>query len=179
MDKAGLPGKHMAQPNATLLIGLGSDHGDDAVGWEVVRAVEHAIGQNPAAYPNVATRTLRQPLDLLHHLTGIDRLLICDAYAGTDHDATVRRWHWPTSDLQNVPWRGTHTADLLGTLQLAATLQQLPPHVEIWGLRIDSALPGESLSADLQRRCQELAAELLSALTYFPLGPASSSMPSM
>ena len=59
----------------TLLVGLGSAHGDDQVGWYVIdrlsESIQHRCG--------IAARRAVIPLDLLDWLDEVHTLHICDA----------------------------------------------------------------------------------------------------
>jgi hydrogenase maturation protease len=62
---------------ATLIVGIGSPHGDDQIGWRIAEALmaEHRVGW--------IIRTARSPTDLLAWLDDkVERLVICDACDG-------------------------------------------------------------------------------------------------
>ncbi len=125
--------------DSVLLVGIGSAMGDDRVGWEVGRHVALA------ARPSVRVRCAGTPLDLLDWLDGIDRLEVCDALA-CGAPGSIRRWSWPAEELECPPLRSSHGISLPAALRLAETLGRLPRRVTIWGIAIDTAWLGETLS---------------------------------
>jgi len=123
----------------TLIVGLGSPHGDDQAGWLVADqlvAHQHAAHQHAAVLDpgDVAVRKAATPVDLIGWLDGIDHLLVCDACRGLGRVGAVRSWTWPASELEGANWSGTHDFALPAALQLAQRIGQLPPRVEIWSV---------------------------------------------
>jgi Ni,Fe-hydrogenase maturation factor len=133
----------------TLLVGIGSPHGDDRAGWEVVRLVQNRLRSRGLV------RCAQTPAELLDWLDGVERLEICDAvydaaydtagraagyaHRGVGLDETtdpVRCWQWPSNELQQTEFRGSHDLSLPAVLELAEALGRLPARVRIWGVPI-------------------------------------------
>ena len=125
----------------TLIVGIGSDHGDDRVGWRVARRLDQ---RNDRA---LSVRLARVPADLLDWLGGFDRLVVCDAFVGERPTPLIQHWRWPADVLSRAGWRNSHGLGLPDALDLAERLGQLPTHVDIWGIRIESAGPVDGVSA--------------------------------
>ena len=131
----------MTSQPGRLIVGIGSAHGEDQVGWLVAEEVRRLLFQVPAD-PRVDVRIAKSPLDLLNWLdecgnNPFDGLLICDACRGPEGSGSVRRWIWPTDELKHFRFSGTHDFGLAATLTLADQLGRLPPVVAIWGIPID------------------------------------------
>jgi hydrogenase maturation protease len=130
----------------TLVVGIGSPHGDDRVGWEIADAIGRQTGGS------IATRCARTPAELLDWLEGVERL------------DTVHCWRWPADELEQAPFRTSHGLSLPAVLSLAETLGRLPLQVRIWGVSIDAPATFDALSPALaaavpgiaQRVCQGL-----------------------
>ena len=134
----------------TLVVGVGSDHGDDQIGWTVARSLLQRLRQD------CEIRLARSPSDLLGWLEGRERLVLCDACRGKGPPGTVYRWPWPCSGFSEVGWSGTHDLALTAVLALAEQFGWLPRTVVIWGIDVT---PSES-SADHSRLCAQAVARV-------------------
>lgn len=142
----------------TLLAGIGSPHGDDCVGWLVAQHVAERMGDV------LTVRCARTPAELLDWLPGLDALIVCDAVESDWAPGTWQVWEWPAPQIQQARFSGSHDLHLAGALALAEELGQLPAHVQIWAVAIDSARQMDEVSpvvADAavnvaQRICGEL-----------------------
>ena len=125
------------------IAGLGSPHGDDQAGWEIVRALE------TRDLSQAIVHLSRTPDDLLNWLDPAYSLVICDACRGAGPVGSVHRWQWPTAELDQVNWSGTHQIALPGVLSLAEELGKLPAWVIIWGVEISETTPGDAISSEV------------------------------
>lgn len=144
----------------TLIVGIGSPHGDDQAGWLVA---EHLAGKLDRA--DVAVRKAALPAALLDWLDGTDRLIVCDACRGLGRSGKVKRWTWPDRELVDVAWSGTHDLPLPAVLQLADRLGRLPQFVVVWSVEgaDGNALAGLSfqVAAALPKLVADIAAEVI------------------
>jgi len=124
----------------SLLVGIGSPHGDDRLGWEVAERVAQRAGNS------LVVRCLRTPAALFDLLDGIDTLEICDAVSIAPPAEAVYCWTWPTLEIERVAFRGSHDLSLPAVLEIAEQLGQLPGCVRIWGVPIETSEAGECLS---------------------------------
>lgn len=149
--------------HTTLVVGIGSPHGDDRVGWEIADAIGRQTGGS------IATRCARTPAELFDWLEGVERLDVCDAVSWSANETaaeigTVHCWRWPAEELERTTFRTSHGLSLPAVLSLAETLGRLPPQVRIWGVSIDAPATFDALSPALaaavpgiaQRVCQGL-----------------------
>ena len=130
---------------ATLVVGLGSAHGDDQFGWQVV-------GHLAAEYadPSVSIRAARSPAELLDWLEGFERLIVCDACQGLGSPGAIRAWRWPDVPRDALRIAGTHDLGLAAALELAEQLRLLPAETLIWCVEIETPRPGEAISARVE-----------------------------
>ncbi|QDT97178.1 hydrogenase maturation protease [Gimesia aquarii] len=133
--------KHQSQ---ILVIGIGSPHGDDQVGWEIAKQIQDRDSKF------VDVRLARTPDDLLDWLEGIKQLVICDACQGAGDVGTHHHWKWPSDQLETMTWSGTHHVSLPSVLALAEQLGRLPTLVQIWGVEIEQTQPGDSMSESVK-----------------------------
>jgi hydrogenase maturation protease len=112
-----------------LIIGIGSDYGDDRAGLVIAEKLSQRL-------PTCATLRLRSPLAVLDHLSNSKQLLIVDACRGGGPLGTITRYKWPIADEINIRFSGTHDFGLIATLHLADGMGLLPPKVTIWSIEI-------------------------------------------
>ena len=129
----------------TLLVGIGSSHGDDQFGWQVARAVAQR------QLDGLEVRLANSPSELLDWLEEADHLILCDACHGLDQPpGAVQQWTWPAAELQHVRWSGTHDLGLSAVLELGQQLDRLPPQVTIWGVQAADTAAGQPMTAEVQ-----------------------------
>jgi len=120
-------------PQQQLLIGIGSPHGDDQIGWMIAEA----IGAKGGA--NITVRRAPVPLDLLDWLNSAGSLHIVDACVGGNAVGELTRWEWPelvADHHDQTPFRSTHGFDLVSALRLGEKLGRLPSKVVVWGIEV-------------------------------------------
>src|SRR5690348_15076586 len=118
----------MNEPLTTLLVGLGSPHGDDAVGWRIAEMVA------AAEMPGLVVRRASSPLDILDWLDGIDRLVVCDACDSPNAVGTLYDWGWPSLAIAPRSSNNSHAIGLIEALKLAEQLGRLPSDVRIYAV---------------------------------------------
>jgi hydrogenase maturation protease len=127
------------------IIGLGSPHGNDAVGWRVVEGLQLALDGW------VVVRAVAEPTQILEHLEGCRRLWIIDACRCGHPLGAIARWTWPEDARQLVGGgSSTHTMSLPSVLQLAAALGKLPESIVIFAVEIGvGSLIGAEMSDEV------------------------------
>jgi hydrogenase maturation protease len=146
---------------ATLLVGLGSPHGNDQIGWLVAGRVAR---RRPA---KVVVRLARSPADLCDWTDGFQRLVVCDACRGNGQPGTVYRLRWPWDEELPLGWPDTHRMPLGAVLELLSALSRLPPMVAVWGIEIgpDAAEPADAAPSWLAATAQQVAERLIEELS--------------
>jgi Ni,Fe-hydrogenase maturation factor len=144
----------------TLVVGLGSIHGDDSIGWVITDRLTERLGvprigrgprhdrtgarDEPASVPGQhwVLRQLASPAELLDRLDPAecpDRftdLIVIDACVGPGKVGEVLRWDWPDRDWETQRTSGTHDLSLALALELADQLGRLPHRLTILGVLI-------------------------------------------
>jgi len=136
----------------TLIVGIGSPHGDDRVGWEMARNVERW-----ADTVSCRVRIAKSPLEILSWLDGVERLIVCDACRSGATIGTVRRLDWPDSRLASQNWSGTHDFSIAAVLELAQQLNRLPVEVVLFAVEAGPAGPLEKMSDEVRSAIRHLA----------------------
>lgn len=146
----------------TLIVGIGSPHGDDQIGWRVADSLRSAVS------PEVEVREASTPSQLLDWLDGVDRLIVCDACQVrrrfpddlTDSTLSVHRWQWPTLQVSMLRSAGSHSFGLPQVLQLAERLGRLPQEVIVFGIEGRQFDAFASLSPDVEKLIDQLVSEI-------------------
>lgn len=128
----------------TLVVGIGSPHGDDQVGWIVARELATVMTGE------VEVRTLTQPAGLLDGLHDVDHLVVCDACCSGRAAGELIRWTWPDPSIVIPERSGSHDLTLPFVLALAKRLGKLPERVTLWGVELGSDSPTAPLSMAVQ-----------------------------
>ncbi|MER3442053.1 MAG: hypothetical protein C4296_11890 [Gemmataceae bacterium] len=143
----------MTQANTVHIVGIGSDHGDDRIGWILVRRLAHS-------YPwprQVHWHCLRDVQELLDRLDGQGTWVLVDAVCCAAAPGSSLRLTWPDDQLPALPPGNTHSFDVAGVLHMAQVLGQLPPLVVIWAIAGSCFDPGAPLSTALEAAVPALA----------------------
>lgn len=147
-----------------LVVGIGSAHGDDQVGWRI------ADGLRTEA--DVAVRTASVPMKLLDWLDEVSELHVIDACEADGAPGDLLRIEWPGDfPSGNSPQcRGSHDFDVAAVLKLAERLGRLPEDVTVWaivGRHFDQGQPLSSAVAAKLPGCVDLIRkELTNARTF-------------
>lgn len=149
----------------TLILGIGNAwRGDDAAG----RLVTHALRARKLPGVTVIEANVVDP-SLLDAWQEVDRLIVVDAVnsgaaPGTVHCFDLSRESLPGS----LSFCSSHAFDLAALLNLAHTLNRLPPQVWVLGVEGHEFAHGQTVSAPVQQgvdRCVAAILALLDAVT--------------
>ncbi len=139
------------------VVGVGSPHGDDRVGWRLVEGLAGSAG------PGMEAVAVAEPLGLLDHLDGCSSLVIVDACHAEGVPGSVTILAWPGDRPEFERSRSTHGLGLAMALELAAVLGRLPPSVLLFAVEAGACDPGtdpgvelESFLPELDRRLREV-----------------------
>jgi hydrogenase maturation protease len=135
----------------SCVVGLGSHHGDDQVGWLVLDRLQ------ARGYPSELLIRARHPLDLLDRINASQTLLLCDACVGVGQPGTIQHFHWPTDRIAYTRPLGSHDLSLHDVLELGQCLGICPPSVRISTVEGGAWIPGTPLCAAVTAAAMELA----------------------
>jgi len=136
------------------IIGVGSPTGDDQVGWRVIDALRQ--GQKSQGQKSqLAARndsyeielvTLDRPgTQLIQYLQDTDMAILIDAIKCRNAPGTIHRFD-DISQLDPDDLVSSHGLGVATALQLMRALNQLPPKLVLFGIEIDTAYCGITLS---------------------------------
>ena len=81
--------------NETLIVGVGSSHGDDQFGWRVAEQLAERVKNDLG----ITIRLALSPTEILGWLEGSRRLIVCDACQNLGVPGRVHHWQWPDAAL--------------------------------------------------------------------------------
>lgn len=123
------------------IVGVGSPHGDDQVGWLAIDRLR------PDLPTDVRAVKVSGGADILELLTdGHDEVVIIDAAAPAGCPGLFRSFQWTGRTPGGCAPSGTHGLGLVEALHLAEALGRLPRIVLIATVEAGSTAPGASLS---------------------------------
>ena len=140
-----------------MILGIGSPSGDDQVGWLVVDALgELGLGDLEGV---VVDKLDRPGANLIPVLQDAAWVILVDAMQSGEAIGTIRRFgqqDWP----RYGGGLSSHGFGVLGALLLARELGSLPGRVDLYGIEIASASPGDPPGEALRTAVQELARQI-------------------
>ncbi|MDB5339353.1 MAG: hydrogenase maturation protease, partial [Planctomycetaceae bacterium] len=140
------------------VIGVGSPHGDDQIGWMIADAVLLLAADVCHVYK------VASPLEILDRIDGTEWLGICDACRGAGSVGDWKSWAWPDQQIISQEFSGSHGIGLPATLDLATRLGRLPETTMIWGVEIGDCHPGDAVSASASAAIPVIANAILREL---------------
>lgn len=152
-----------------LIVGLGSPHGDDSVGWKVADTLLSL------RIAETLVRRAHVPLDLLDWIHESDDLILCDALVSPDHSGQVQHWKWPDPLFAQCTAAGSHDYGLPQVLELAATLGRLPSRVTLWTISVadhGEGMPDSIRDAAIESIVKSICLEIETSCGTQPTGNA-------
>ncbi len=124
------------------ILGIGSPHGDDQVGW---RCIELLQQRHPTL--GAETRAIAEVTEILNYVDGCQRMAIVDASRSGAPAGTIAQYTWPDSRIAGQHRHSTHGIGVADTLRLAEQLGRLPAQVVLFGVEIADCRPGADISS--------------------------------
>jgi hydrogenase maturation protease len=119
------------------IIGIGSPFGDDQAGWRVAEALKNRLPTE------ITVVQLDRPgSSLISILEDVDRVILIDAMQAGGNPGDMRHF----SDDEWTDYRtglSTHGLGVFEALMLARELDCLPVKLDLYGIEIGSASPGD------------------------------------
>ena len=147
------------------IFGIGSPSGDDQAGWLTIDALlasgVHAKGAT------VIEKLDRPGVNLISLLENASHVVLVDAMQGGGEPGRILRLdeHDWSDYRQGV---SSHGFGVLAALLLARELGGLPPRLDLYGIEIGSANPGEEAAAVIETAAQQLARHIARELAVTP-----------
>lgn len=140
------------------ILGIGSPSGDDQAGWLVVDALL------AGGFDDIDIDKLDRPgASLIPMLENAAWVILIDAMQGSGRVGGIQRFDqkdWP--DYRHG--LSSHGFGVLAALLLARELDSLPPRLDLYGIEIGSANPGEDAAAVIAAAAQQLARRIADEL---------------
>ncbi len=144
----------------TVVVGIGSPHGDDQIGWRIADRLSQAMCSSVEIYKAAS------PIELLDFANRADELTICDACRADSDFGTIWCWNWPTEAIETCRFSGSHDLPLPVALELASQLGRLPRRVTIWGVNIGSTEPAADLSPGIEAAIPKVTWQILQSINH-------------
>ncbi len=142
------------------VFGLGSAHGDDRLGWEVVSRLE------TEALPGVELRVITAPgAGLLTQLKQYKRVILVDAVDCCAAAGSL--FHYREAELEQVESLqalSSHHIGLPELLRLAAALHLALPPVELFAVQVGDCQPMAPLSEAVEAAIPDLVSQICNTI---------------
>ena len=142
------------------ILGIGSPSGDDQAGWLTVDALLAAGMQSTT----VDIQKLDRPsANLIGLLDNAARVILIDAMQSDAPVGHIRHFgadDWPA-------YRhglSSHGLGVLDALALARALGSLPSRIDLYGIEIGSANPGEAVASAVRAAAHQVARQIAAGL---------------
>lgn len=123
------------------VIGIGSHHGADAIGWLACEKLQRRM-----ALERIDWQLCRTPAQLPQLILDYHGVVILDAVLNEQPLGEVLTLTWPDQqDISHSP-PSSHGLSVIEALQLTAALGQLPSHTYILGISINQRQQAASLA---------------------------------
>ncbi len=141
--------------SAVMVVGIGSHHGDDAVGWRVIAILRDMLETSESS-GRYELLTVRSPIELMGALERAEVLHVVDACRGTE-PGRIHRWLWPSPELDESRVLGTHDWNLVRALALGAELAWMPGRIVVWGIEASAFEPMSETSGAVESSIRQVA----------------------
>jgi hydrogenase maturation protease len=162
----------MNWPRPIRVVGVGSQLGDDALAWEVVRDL-----RDQELRPGIEFYMVEGGQRILDVLDGRGTLLLVDAVGASTRPGTIHRFEWPDQRVEALRPGSTHDLRPAEALRLAAVLGIAPPRVIVFGIEAETIDPKPGLSQPVKAAAAELVRQLVDELKVGPIIEGYSSDP--
>jgi hydrogenase maturation protease len=159
-----------------LLIGIGNEYrSDDGIGLVVARKLKEKRLPKRIVVEEVVRETA-----LMETWKGSDRVIIVDAASSGAEPGIIHRFDAcagpiPVGMDGHSPLRSTHTFSIAETIELARTLNQLPPHLIVYGIEGKTFKLGLGLSLEVEMAGEEVVERVLQEVRSIQVGTKHSS----
>ncbi len=142
------------------ILGIGSPSGDDQAGWLTVDALLAAEVQTTG----IDIQKLDRPgANLIPLLGDAAWVILIDAMQS--HDAVGHIRHFGAADWSAYSHGvSSHGFGVLDALALARELGNLPARLDLYGIEIGTANPGEQTCSEVEAAAQQLARRIAAGL---------------
>ena len=139
---------------STCVIGVGNElRGDDAAGLAVIRLLDGA---------NAELRVCEgEPISLLDAWQGVERVVLVDAMRSGAPPGTVRVIEVGDEPLPpELSQPSTHLLGVAEAVELARSLDRLPPHLIVYAIEGERFDAGAPLTTPVANAAEQVAAEI-------------------
>jgi hydrogenase maturation protease len=144
------------------ILGIGSPSGDDQAGWLTVDAL---LAGGVLAGDEITVDKLDRPgANLIPLLDSATWVILVDAMQNDGEPGRIRRFDqkdWPAYS----GGLSSHGFGVVAALSLARELGSLPSRIDLYGIEIGSAKPGEQAGREIRVAAQQLARRIAADLT--------------
>lgn len=142
-----------------LIVGIGSHHGDDQLGWRVVQLLQQEQEDPPGLTTLCCDRSL---FDWWHLASSAKQVIFVDALNVGLEPGQVRRLVINRGEQgAELSALSSHGIGLAQAIALGQQLDVLPAQVVIWGAQLTQSDAANPMSVTMEQAARRLANEIL------------------
>ena len=142
-----------------VVVGVGSPHGDDQIGWQVAQGVVQRLGLEEGQL-HLLSRPVSQLWSLLH----VPRLLIIDACQAGLPAASLRRVTIEQLESQTTGLLSSHGLGVAELLRLANHMAMEVEQIHLYGVQLQQTSPLAELSQSLKDALPHLVDQVVAEI---------------
>ena len=129
------------------VIGVGSSHGEDQLGWLVVESLQQILGERESIVYVLCDRTVFDWMLLKQ----MDQCLFVDAVVSGAKPGTLHQIDLNSGEAEASRSASSHGFSLLDAVALARSLGQFPDHAMLYGIEIGQWQPQGAISTEVRQ----------------------------
>lgn len=145
-----------------VIVGVGSPHGDDQIGWCVAQLLAEQFEAG-----ELELQLLTRPVSQLWTLLNSPRLLIIDACLADLPTATLRRITLEQLETQSTGLLSSHSLGVAELLTLAKGMGMQIDHLRIFGIQLLQTEPMAELSPQLKVALPRIVDQLVAEINAY------------
>lgn len=150
--------------NSIKVLGIGSPFGDDQAGWHVAESLKQQLALNSHINTLVHIESIDRPgIRLIELISACTTVFLIDAVKSGSPPGTIHQFTKEEIIHSEVPF-STHHMGILEALHIAEALNELPEHLFLYGIEIESVCFNALLSKPVALAVSALSNQLKSVI---------------
>ncbi|MDH5376860.1 MAG: hydrogenase maturation protease [Gammaproteobacteria bacterium] len=152
-----------------LILGIGSDHGDDSLGWEALRRLRKKIGNGQEIEFVECDASI---LNCNEKISQSAKLVLIDAIANNGEAGEIYRFDLHSELSAHTRIKGSmssHGLNVLDSVRVLIVLGLLPKESTLWGIEPGPMEPNTEISSRVLKSVERLVQTIFDELVVNPV----------
>ena len=147
----------------TLIVGFGSPHGDDQLGWHVIDILQQQINTENTKIS--VFKSKGNSMDWMSSIDDAEQIILVDAVISGSDVGTLHYFFIENTTDKISAATSSHGIDLLESVAVARNVGILNIPVHFFGIEIESNKPLSAISKIVEKKIPELVARVREVLS--------------